>query len=395
MKSRLLSRGLTLIELMVAIAIGLFIVLAVVNVMVTQEGIRRSATSGSDSTANAAIGMLLIERSLKNSGYGMSPGVASGLMDTCTPQGVSLTNSARTGATTTTFAAFQFAPAIINPSSIPAGDTNTQIIRVTYSGSQLFGASAINTKSVSPLVRVNNRAGLNAGDLVVLGQAGVGCGIRQITALPNNQRCGTSADLPNSDVVQVATGTLRNDYQSCASQTTTFNGDGSLPFSGFTASTSSAPNLRIFSLGDAARFRSLIFAVRRYQLTMCDFIASPCEDAARTADTTVWQPLVDDVVSLRAQYGVDTDGNGVVDSWTAAAPAAIATINNTIAVRLALVTRAKAYNKDEVVVDLGPGKNSPMWTAGDIDVSHVPDWKHYRYTVNETTVPLKNVIWNN
>jgi type IV pilus assembly protein PilW len=388
MKTPAQMRGLTLIELMVAIAIGLFIVLAVVNVMVTQEGIRRGATSGSDATANSAIGMLLLERSLKNSGYGMSVGVSSGLTDTCGPQGVSVENSTRSSQTFS-FAPFQFAPVTINPTGIPGGDANTHVIRITYSGSQTFGAPAINSKAVAPLVRVGNRAGLNAGDLVVLGQAGVGCGFRQITALPNNMRCSTGANSAESDVVRFSTGSYLSDYNNCASKTAAFNRTADLPFAGFTASTTSAVNMRIFSVGDVSQFRSTIYAIRGGELTMCDFMTSACEDASKTGDATVWMPVVADVVSMRAQYGIDTDANGSVDNWTDDLPTAIATINNTVAVRVAIVTRARTYNKDEVTAA------APTWTVGSFDISHLDSWKHYKYTVNETTVPLKNVIWNN
>lgn len=386
------SRGVTLIELMVSIAIGLFIVIAVASVMVTQEGIRRNATSGSDSIANAAVASLILERSIRNGGYGLSSGVPAGLMDVCTSQGISAENSARATAAFS-FAPFEFAPVVINPTSIPAGDTNTQVIRVTYGGNHIFGASSLNAIAVSP-VRVNSRAALNSGDLVVLGQPSKACMFRQITALPSNMRCGSAADLAQSDVVQFANTSFKSDYNSCATTTSKFNSDGTFGTVTFAPTTSLAAGLRIYNLGAADRFQSVIYAVRNGQLVTCNFMSSPCEDASKKGDTSVWTPLVDDVVSLRAQYGIDTNSDGAIDSWTATTPTAMGGgWNGTTAIRIAVTTRSKAYEKDEVVIDTGAGKNSPVWVGGDIDVSFLPDWKHYRYTVNETTVVLKNAFW--
>lgn len=387
------SRGVTLIELMVSVAIGLFIVLAVAAVMVTQENIRRNATSGSDATANAAIGMLILERAIKNGGYGLSSGVPGGLMSTCTPQGISGQNDARS-TPAFSFAANEFAPVVINPSSIPAGDTNTQVIRVTYGGNNIYGAASLNAIAVSPSVRVASRAGLNAGDLVVLGQPALACIFRVITALPNNTRCGTPADLANSDVVQFAAASYKTDYGSCADRAHKYNVDGTLGGLAFIPTTAVSNGMRIYNLGDVERFQSIIYAVRNQQLVMCNFMNSACEDDTKVADQSVWQPVVDDVVSLRAQYGIDTNADDIVDTWTAVTPTTMANgWDGTRAIRLAVTTRSKAFSRDEVVVDTGAGKNSPVWVAGDIVLSHLPDWKNYRYTVNETTVVLKNAIW--
>ena len=29
-----------------------------------------------------------------------------------------------------------------------------------------------------------------------------------------------------------------------------------------------------------------------------------------------------------------------------------------------------------------------------LKVSQVPDWKHYRYKVYDTVIPLRNMLWN-
>ncbi len=69
-------------------------------------------------------------------------------------------------------------------------------------------------------------------------------------------------------------------------------------------------------------------------------------------------PLVSDVVNLKAQYGLDTDNDGIVDTWqdadrrrwsAASLPAQpLATLRQIRAVRVAIVTRSAQYEKDPV-----------------------------------------------
>lgn len=83
-------------------------------------------------------------------------------------------------------------------------------------------------------------------------------------------------------------------------------------------------------------------------------------------------------------------------------------------VRVAIVARSEQYEKDEVTTD------TPQWDVGStatygnavttktcgsskcielpvaqISPSADPDqWKHFRYKVYDTVVPLRNMLWN-
>jgi type IV pilus assembly protein PilW len=145
--------------------------------------------------------------------------------------------------------------------------------------------------------------------------------------------------------------------------------------------------------------------------------------------------VADNIVQLRAEYGVDDGvagvgngavtikngggnfpGDGLIDRWVP--PATFNALapppwQSVIAVRLAVVARSalpeKPSGRDGTKCDTttdgteaiaGPDMR-PTWANGLIDVSASGDpnpasttyWKCYRYRVFETTVPLRNWIW--
>jgi type IV pilus assembly protein PilW len=136
--------------------------------------------------------------------------------------------------------------------------------------------------------------------------------------------------------------------------------------------------------------------------------------------------LMDDIVFIAAQYGIDTDcagtslggcvssagaaGNQSVDRFvepagvwaeTALTPARFGRIK---AIRLAVVARNSQYIKNDATCSENPVTVSPMdlWTKINAGDDAPPQFtvpvggdgcQHYRYRVFETVVPLRNMIW--
>ncbi len=146
---------------------------------------------------------------------------------------------------------------------------------------------------------------------------------------------------------------------------------------------------------------------RRYQVTTSG-TASSLTLAELPAFST--NTVVDDIVFLKAQYGLAATASSTeVSSWESGDAA----IDNTtaarvIAVRIGVVARSPLYEKDEVQASptfsvlpaiAGAGTLAAP-PAGECDTSTatmevkctVPD-THYRYRAYSTIVPLKNVIW--
>jgi type IV pilus assembly protein PilW len=112
-------------------------------------------------------------------------------------------------------------------------------------------------------------------------------------------------------------------------------------------------------------------------------------------------PVISDVVNLKARYGLDTDNDGIVETWQKATEGVwtaavlpnqpLATLRQIRAVRIAIVTRSAQYEKDAVTT-----KSLFMFADTDdpVEMKVTDIDPHYRYKVLETIVPLRNALWN-
>ncbi len=66
------QRGVTLIELMVGMLIGLLAVLVISQVLLTTEGQKRTTTSGADAQVTGSLAMYTLQRELQMAGYGLA-----------------------------------------------------------------------------------------------------------------------------------------------------------------------------------------------------------------------------------------------------------------------------------------------------------------------------------
>jgi type IV pilus assembly protein PilW len=168
-----------------------------------------------------------------------------------------------------------------------------------------------------------------------------------------------------------------------------------LTLAGNAAAAYSAVTASVVNLGPAASMGRIVYTV------------DPTAHALRTqkqlpANDPV-APLVSEVVNLKAQYGLDTDNDGIIDLWQDAATAPwtvaslpaqpLATLRQIRAIRVALVTRSAQYEKDPVTT--GPIVMFDESLGGHTEsMALSTDDTHYRYKVLETVIPLRNALWN-
>src|SRR5207244_12822373 len=69
---RVSERGFSMVELLVAMLIGLIGMIIIFQVFQVSEGIKRSTTSGGDAQQNGVIALYTIERDFKNAGMGFN-----------------------------------------------------------------------------------------------------------------------------------------------------------------------------------------------------------------------------------------------------------------------------------------------------------------------------------
>ena len=123
-------------------------------------------------------------------------------------------------------------------------------------------------------------------------------------------------------------------------------------------------------------------------------------------------PLASNIVNLKLQYGIDSDGDGILDTWVPArssplgdwsaaavlmAPADV--LSRIKAIRLGLIVRSDFLDRsiktpfDWTLFDCEATDKSscPGRLSGSIAATTAGG---YRYRLHETVVPLRNTLWN-
>jgi len=356
--------GLSMIELLIGLLIGSIAVIVINQVLAVFEGQKRTSTSGSDAQVNGAVALFSLEREIRMAGYGM---VANGA--SLCPLGINIyyngTVISNGGA--------------LAPVSIIDGGVGPDSLAVIRSDSDFAAIPTSIIKSMptpSSELTADSTGGLNQCQaLIAAGKNGSKvCTLMQMSQDP--QQTGNGWNLQHNSGGKF----LYNPPN---------------PAMVFT----NAPQ---YEIGDVV-VNMGSFRLRQYQITneqLLEIIplgdASSCvAGAANTAP--ILTPLVNQVVSMQAQYGIVAAGSTTINEWRNAtgawaAPTA-ADVLRIRAVRIALVARSLQYEKELV----SPATLT-LWPAGDPGddpptLSLTDDQRHYRYKVFETIVPIRNAIW--
>ncbi len=415
MMHRIKQLGVSLIELMVAMAIGLVVMLVVFQLFSVSEGTRRTSIAGSDAQMSAAIAVTALQDQIRNGGYGLIDRFRD-LANTSFP--ALGCNVVGTDVRTGTPIAFNFplAPVVITQGANNSGagvGTDSDTITVVYSDLPFptVPSNLMQTMvTATDPILVNNRYGVRPGDVLLLVEQNtktvpaqpapaapsppVVCRMFEATGAPTNP---PSPD-PNANstiqrgttpyLIGSTTSTVR--YNSAAGTDPLFTTDGAVYNLG------RGPARVQFALIDSTVPADGIAE----QLTMTNFLG---------AGTGVPQPqpLVEGVVALQAQYGVGVDttvpADGIADqfdpgagfgAWQVAPPAQWGLV---LAVRFAVLASSNLIERRDPVSNncVATPANSPelTWAGGTFDLSHIPDWQCYRYKKFEAVVPLRNMIW--
>ncbi|MEY8879166.1 MAG: PilW family protein [Leptothrix sp. (in: b-proteobacteria)] len=369
-------RGVTLVEMMVGMVIGLLAVLVIAQVALVYEGQKRNTTSGADAQVNGALAMQTLQREIQLSGFGITSGGGAG----CELRG-------KRGTVVPPWNGQPMVPVRIvsTPNAALGSPVTLVVMGSNQRGSTLPIRVTVTHKRDDARFTVDARTNLGnaTGDLMVvvppLPAAGAAfstwCSVFNISATP-------SADgIPHA--VDATTGA--------------WNHDGTDPI--FPGATSGADAYFGSAVDSASQLINLgTLTYREYSLVGGASGAS-LQLRSANATTAAWdaaETLFPQVVNLQAVYGIDTLTTAApyrnADTWTATSPTTPDGWNRVIAVRVALVTRSSQYEKTEVTAA------EPTWlpdgaTITPLKVDHLTDWKHYRYRVYEAVVPLRNMLW--
>ena len=361
-----LAAGFSLVEIMVALAIGMLAAVVMLQVFALSEERSRTATSGGDAQSNGALTYYQLQSNILRAGYGLN---STSLFNcSATWQVASGNYLAKT---------LRLAPVTINPvdgagaAIIPAGDPNTDTLLVMYGNGDSEPEGNKSDTTSAPTYTVQMPSSFTVGDRVI--------------AVP----AACSANLIMDRITGVAATTVT--VATGDSGVSLFNlgrGPNGLP----TATGPNGPTI-------------LAYAIRGANLTVCDYVVNDCSIAANTGNATVWEPIANNIVSLRALYGWDNGGataapypamDGVVDSYSSTTPGTACEWARVSAIRIALVARSAQFEKTAVTTA------APVWdgsAAAAIDLtkkpdgSANPDWQNYRYKLFQTVMPLRNIAW--
>jgi type IV pilus assembly protein PilW len=358
---------------MVAALIGIIGSIVIFQVFAVFEGQKRTTTGAGDAQQNGLAALLYLERDARMAGFGINGNLA---LLGCTVNAYD-SNGARTFS-------FPLAPVQITKGG---SATTPDTITFTYgnanqrvSPSKLTTASAIGATSIN----VDSLFGHAVGDLIILAQAGQACTMRQLTNVSGplaHDPAAAGSRYNNSAGPSVAYSVWDNTAQS-----------GGLAFNfGSSLAGNAQPAVASYSISSS-------------QLSYWNQIQA-----------SAGAPLVDGIVQLKAQYGLDANGDGIIQSteWldgctTASqlpvgagsppvcAAAAAGDWAKVLAIRMAVVARSVQAEKPDLTAGACTTTTaSPTWAGGtlDLNLTAVPDNKCYRYRVFETAVPVRNLIW--
>lgn len=348
-------RGFTLIEMMVGIVIALVGSLVIFQTVIVSDSRSRTTTSGGEAQMTGVLAMYNLERDIRLAGMGF--GTAPWQVMGCHPV---VTDTRRAG--------LAFDPLLrLAPVQIIHSDTAPDEIRVFYGNSSFFVDAQPFQAAAATVIRAQRRYGFQTGDLVVMAGAfgtktgSAPCKLVQITK--------------NDDADEV---TLEHGTAQYANFYTNSPQNANFNVAGADAAFDGKPGL-LFNLGNGPR-------VNRWSIAGSRVLQWRDELAVATGTPVDFQ-VADGVIDLKAQYGVDSDRDGVVDSWTFDDPVDWTTVR---AVRVAVLVRSAQSEPGQVT------PAAPKWSGGDFGMSNgngIVDWRTYRYRVYEREIPLRNMVW--
>jgi type IV pilus assembly protein PilW len=356
--------GFTLVEVMVGMVIGMIGMIVMLQVFSNAESQKRATTGSGDAQSNGAMAIYSLQRDIRQAGYGFNA---------LNAMGCSLALPAPASRTIN-----QLAPVTINPpvADVPAGDANSDTLLIVYGSGEGSPEGDSITSVAGSQVAVFTPANFSAF-------VNVATTPYRVIAAPSSITVNCALSL--STVTAFASPNLT------------------------IASSGAVEEGSLFNLGFAPRI--LAYAVRAGNLTVCDYMAANCGAACTATDGTCsanWVPIVNNIVSLRAQYGRDilpappAARDYVVDTWDQTTPAKPATTLQSAwdsfacswtripAFRLAVVSRNSLVDKGTLTAV------APTWegsTNNPIDLSGRANWQNYRYKTFETSIPVRNLPW--
>jgi type IV pilus assembly protein PilW len=359
------QRGAGIIETMIGILIGMIVMLVIYNVLTLAESYKRATVGVAEAQTTGLFAQFFVAREISNGGAGLDIGIDE--LSTCNndwtlkPIPALITDGGGANLSDSLVVFYSTSPRVANPVLFKTG------------GNVIIG-------NVTPTpFSVQTPNGLSVGDEVIVTDKVGNCSLLTITVL-------TPPDV--SGYVTLNYTTLAPDF----------------PY----PSSSKLVNL--------AQMQRVLYTVDPAKQQLYSTDLDPTKGG-------VANPLAQNIVLMKAQYGVDNNADGIIDFWTSAdaitpgadgfdySTAIIGSAATTAtqikwfkAVRIAVVVRSDEPDlKDQTLVNQ-PSRflfncstnNAACQGRIQLDNAFLGGIfvDGYRYKIYETTIPLRNTIWN-
>lgn len=365
------QRGVSLIEVMIGIVVGLIIALAITASVGFIGKQFRITGAGASAAESSLLGLASIERDVRMAGAALFSGSLAALCP-----GVNMYDTAKTPATTHDGTSLSDVyPAV----RITDGGAGSDIIDVMVMPPPALPAQSVAVvkelpASASVLKVSNPGVQFAAGDILLVAHpppnaAGNPCTRIQVTNITGNctdaNGCNVNFGAGGSDL------------------------NPSNPNHAFSSVQSYAPGAVLLRL---PTFSYVRYSARCNSLLRHDAAITPsCTGAPSYRDSA----LSSDIVMLKAQYGIATADSDVIAQWKTAATTTAEERSRVKAVRIAIVARSRESDLSTVT------PSAPVVFDGsvtlDLSGTSVPagkTWQNYRYRVHETVAPVRNAAWN-
>jgi type IV pilus assembly protein PilW len=384
------QKGMTLVELMVAMVIGLGITLAISSVLIASENHKRTTTSTNDAQQTGSYGYYALDKVLRGAGssiagsaFPVDVGVLGCHLNVVKSGTLIFPRAAAfpqpfagflAGATDT----LRVAPVLIGTAQSQDGVSDV-IMVMSGSGSaggvsrQITGGGSLNTAVL------DNSVGFFGHDLLLVSQSGVDdCLMEEIDTTP------TTSTLSLAPPYYTATG-------------------GATAMATLAGSTASY--VTPIGNADANNIQFMLFGLDNSR-TLYSY------DLLQNSGTDTAQAIADGVMQMNAIYGLDTNGDGKQDTWAgpadtgwdiAAVMASPVKMKQIVSVRIALVVRGEYYDTTRdstgAPIPVSPaaltffnGLANGGGTSLQQTINLTATQQQFRYRVFEFTVPLRNML---
>lgn len=353
--------GFSLVELLVAVLIGLVGILAMTQAYLTSDRFNRSTTGEGSAQTGGLVALYSMERDVRMSGYGIASSAALGCGTIDWYYDPNYSASIQAGSPLPTLS--------LAPVTITTNGTNPDTVTVMYSSSaeRLLPTSITNFNAKSSEVSVDGTHGFAVNDLVLFvnNSGTVRCTLGKITHVqpgPQKLQLNPGVSAPYNPP---AWGSFPGTY---------------------------VPGDLMLNLGNPI--------VRTYSINNNKLRVT---DALLQAAGATPLDIVDGIVDMRAQYGKDngagggTANDGIVDEYSNVTPTTTAAWQQVLSIRMGILARVGVYEKPASGSNCDATTTARTWTGGTftkLDVATVTsEDRCYRYRVFETTIPLRNMIW--